>query len=207
MRDLLATLAIAIAQPKEEALTVLLTGNRIPSPVLIAMEREAEAVAAPTALTIVWKTNADRDGDFVMPGRMAILHMSGQCISDLPFEVTPFSPGAQLGVTHISNHQVLPVADVFCDAIRQFVRPNLRRVVAESRDQLFGRALGRVVAHELYHILLQTPEHGQSGLSRGKQRATDLLQPRVSFTSSDERRIAESRSASVPSVVTASGGQ
>jgi hypothetical protein len=211
MHDLLATLAIAsciaAAQPKEEAFTVLLTGKEIPSPVLIAMEREAQAVSAPSALTIVWKTDADRDHDFVVPGRMAIIHMRGRCVSALPFEGTPFSAGAKLGVTHISNHQILPIADVFCDAVREFVTPNLRGGVAESRDQLFGRALGRVLAHELYHILLQTPEHGRSGLSRAEQRATDLLPPGVSFTPSDERRIAESGSVSVSGEGADSGGQ
>jgi hypothetical protein len=198
MRNLLATLAItcgiAAGQSKDDVLTVLITGNNIPHFVLAAMEREVESALAPAALKLTWKSKQDRNGDLVVSGRMAIIHLRGQCVADPPVVAAGVRPseGAQLGVTHISDGRILPIADVLCNAVRDFVSAALRGKPVHNRDELFGRALGRVLAHELYHILLQTAEHGPSGLSRWEQSSTDLLLPQVFFTPSEERRIGES---------------
>lgn len=200
MRYLLATLAItcgiAAGQSADDGLTVLITGNDVPPLVLTAMEHEVESALSPAALKLTWKSKEDRNDGFVVSGRLAIIHMRGQCAADPQVETAAIrsSAGAQLGVTHIVDGQVLPIADVLCSAVRDFVSPDLRACSAHNRDELFGRALGRVLAHELYHILLQTTEHGHSGLSRGEQRSADLLLPQNSFTPSDERRIAKSAS-------------
>lgn len=50
-------------------------------------------------------------------------------------------------------------------------------------DLVVGRALGRVLAHELGHFLLRSPAHTAAGLMRPLQRADDLVAPaRASFT-------------------------
>jgi hypothetical protein len=50
-------------------------------------------------------------------------------------------------------------------------------------DLVFGRALGRVLAHEVGHFLLRTRQHTAVGLMRSLQRADDLVEPsRRSFT-------------------------
>ena len=212
MRNLLATLAItcgiAAGQSKDDVLTVLITGNNIPPFVLAAMEREVESTLAPAALKLTWISKQDRNGDLVVSGRMAIIHLRGQCVADPPVVAAGVRPseGAQLGVTHISDGRILPIADVLCNAVRDFVGPALRSSV-HNRDELYGRALGRVLAHELYHILLQTVEHGPSGLSRWEQRSTDLLLPQISFTPSEERRIGESAIDSLNGVVGDGGGR
>jgi hypothetical protein len=195
MRYLLAMLAItcgiAAGRPTGADLTVLIAGNDVPPFVLTAMEHEAESALAPAALHLTWKTKEDRQGDFVVSGPMAIIHMRGQCVAD-PSAAMRTAAGARLGVTHIADGQILPFADVLCDAVRDFVSPDLRGSSVQNRDELLGRALGRVLAHELYHIILQTTEHGRSGLSRREQRSIDLLLPQAYFSPSDERRIAKS---------------
>jgi hypothetical protein len=50
------------------------------------------------------------------------------------------------------------------------------------RDQFLARALGRVIAHELGHILLQSAEH-DVGIMRPVQAGRDLLSPdRATFS-------------------------
>jgi hypothetical protein len=173
------------------------------------MEREVESTLAPAALKLTWKSKQDRSANLVVSGRMAIIHMRGQCVADPPVAAAGMRPseGAQLGVTHISDGRILPIADVLCNAVRDFVSPAFRGNSLPNRDELFGRALGRVLAHELYHILLQTAEHGLSGLSRWELRSTDLLLPQVSFTPSEERRIVESAIDSLNGVVGDGGGR
>ena len=41
-------------------------------------------------------------------------------------------------------------------------------------EQVTGRVLGRVLAHELGHFLLRSPSHATSGLMRSAQSAPDL---------------------------------
>ena len=69
-----------------------------------------------------------------------------------------------------------------------------------------GELLGRVIAHELAHLLIGTRDHGIHGLMRGEWRVSELAQPHPSdwmLTSSDgsairraiRRRSSESRPA------------
>jgi hypothetical protein len=48
---------------------------------------------------------------------------------------------------------------------------------ATLRDQLIGRALGRVLAHEIGHYLLRSKGHAAEGLMRPQQLYDDLISP------------------------------
>ena len=48
------------------------------------------------------------------------------------------------------------------------------------KDLLLARLLGRIVAHELGHVLLNSPRHTDSGLMRALYRANDILRVRAS---------------------------
>src|SRR5262245_14365856 len=45
------------------------------------------------------------------------------------------------------------------------------------RDGVFGRAIGRVLAHEIGHVLLRSKAHAERGLMRPVQRADELVDP------------------------------
>jgi hypothetical protein len=45
------------------------------------------------------------------------------------------------------------------------------------RDRTAGRVIGRVIAHEIGHYVLQTPQHTASGLMRPVQSAEALAGP------------------------------
>ena len=55
-------------------------------------------------------------------------------------------------------------------------RPLAQRPQA-IRDQLIGRAIGRIAAHELGHYLLQRAGHVHAGLLRPKYSTNDLIEP------------------------------
>ena len=196
MRYLLATLALscglATAGQKSSpaAFTIVMIGDVPPPMVLHVMERETESALTPTAGSLDWKL-----GTRVAPivaGPMAVIHMRGNCglQGSAIKESAPVGSGIQLGVTHIANGRILPIADVFCDSVRASVARDLSAARAEFREQLWGRALGRVLAHELYHVLLQTTDHGDTGISRAAQTGADLLGPRNSFAASEVQRFA-----------------
>jgi hypothetical protein len=63
---------------------------------------------------------------------------------------------------------------------------------ASLREQLIGRALGRVLAHEIGHYLLRSKAHAADGLMRPQQLADDLISPsrhRFRLTAADAARL------------------
>ena len=202
MRYLLAMLALysstVAAQPRtdESVLTVLLKADSASAPLLRAMRREAESEFAPSGVKLNWGSSQDLQGTAVN-GQIAIIGLRGQCGPGAP--VRPLAPpvgkGSEaLGQTHMVNGKVLPIADVLCDAVHQLVDRDLRAAQAGEREELLGRALGRVLAHELYHIMLRTTDHARSGLLRPALTSAELLAPHNAFGEPDEHRITDSAS-------------
>ncbi len=44
-----------------------------------------------------------------------------------------------------------------------------------EREEVFGRALARVVAHELYHIFVRTVDHSSDGICKSAFSVQELL--------------------------------
>jgi hypothetical protein len=51
------------------------------------------------------------------------------------------------------------------------------------REHMFARALGRVVAHELYHTIARTTAHSQTGLARPTLSPAELTESDISLRS------------------------
>ena len=68
-----------------------------------------------------------------------------------------------LATTTITDGQVLPFSSLNCAALTNSVSGALAKEAGARRDFLYGRAMARVVAHEFYHVLMRTTEHGRSG--------------------------------------------
>jgi hypothetical protein len=94
-----------------------------------------------------------------------------------------------LGLTHVSDGQILPFSEVDCDKIRGIVGPELDRHNRLHTEQLFGRALGRVLAHELYHILAKTTRHAGKGVAKSTLSVNELLSGELTFGREDSDRI------------------
>jgi hypothetical protein len=67
-----------------------------------------------------------------------------------------------------------------------------------QRDLLLGRALGRVVAHELYHIVAQTARHGRAGVAKPFHTPDDLRRDGASFEEEDRAAIFRQRGPVLP---------
>jgi len=88
-----------------------------------------------------------------------------------------------LGFSHEVDGEVLPFIEIQCDLIRDLVQ-SATAAEGPRSDLLLGRALGRVVAHELYHVLIKTRKHGH-GLARPTLTADELVQDQLVFDSAD----------------------
>jgi hypothetical protein len=71
-----------------------------------------------------------------------------------------------LAFAHSSDGRILPFVEVQCDRVRRHVRDAFWGPDAERSEYLYGRALARVLAHELYHVLTGRKEHTPVGFTR-----------------------------------------
>jgi hypothetical protein len=88
--------------------------------------------------------------------------------------------------THVTNGEILPFAEVACDRVQSSLRAKL---AANVSDEVLGRALARVVAHEIYHIIAKTPHHGDEGVARRGLSSGDLIAESAAFSSHDLRKL------------------
>ena len=81
--------------------------------------------------------------------------------------------------------RVLPFSEVRCDAVKQalsYLRPEADSV---ERQKALGLAMGRVVAHELYHVLANATAHAAIGMAKAVESLDDLVSTRPIFFSAE----------------------
>ena len=143
-----------------------------PAAVRDAMQDEVRSIMAPMGLRFRWMDLAESNGKQISV-ELAVIEFNGRCdVGGL--SARDENPGA-LGWTHISDGVILPFANVDCAAVRSFIQKELLDMRLQTRAERFGRALGRVLAHELYHIFANTKRHGSEGVGREFYSARDLL--------------------------------
>jgi hypothetical protein len=141
-----------------------------------AMEHEVESIMAPMGLTFRWQDLATSDSRQASV-ELAVIEFKGRC--DVNGLMAHDSNPGPLGWTNISDGVILPFATVDCSAVRSFIQRELLNI--PGREKAFGRALGRVLAHELYHIIANTRHHGAEGVGREFYSAHDLLADNFQF--------------------------
>jgi hypothetical protein len=72
---------------------------------------------------------------------------------------------------------VQPYGEVACDKVAAAVRSAMSGEDYARRDVLLGRALGRVVAHELMHMLARSGAHTETGVGRAALSGKRLISP------------------------------
>jgi hypothetical protein len=138
---------------------------------------------------------------------LAVVGFDGSCSLPPGGAYGPAETGnlGRLASTAVSNGHVLPFISVDCNKLTNLLAPSLASEPAARGDYLYGRALARVVAHELYHALLDTPCHSRNGIAKAAFTARDLLSVGFAFEEDSlvrlETRAAESFPNTVPSVV------
>jgi len=142
-----------------------------PQEVLEAFQSETETIMEPIGIRLEWRAlNATRAEEVAT--ELAVVTVKGRC--DLAGMGLRSKIEGALGFTHMSDGQILPFAELSCDKLRNFVQGELLTLSADEREPAFGRALGRVLAHELYHIFANTTKHG-SGISKESYTVHDLM--------------------------------
>jgi hypothetical protein len=157
-----------------ELSAVLYTNFQQSIPVTIrhALEDEVESLMGPLGRHFAWRSLSGVSGHEVS-SELAVLTFKGRCNVD-GLTLKEIHPGP-LGWTHVSDGAILPFSEIDCDRIRDFVQKELLYRKPVEREEIFGRAVARVVVHELYHIFANTHHHASDGVAKAAYTAQELL--------------------------------
>jgi hypothetical protein len=157
---------------------VFLDFDSVPGAVPVdVMKREVDKILKPSGVALDWRLTSENHGDEVFNG-LVVLKFKGKCKLEGWGDAGPgMLPGQErtLGATRVVNGHVLPFTEVRCDEVKRalaYLRPEANQ---RERQKAFGIALGRVVAHELYHILARTTGHAARGLAKASESLQDLV--------------------------------
>ena len=173
-----------VTDAASEPIAIFVGSDKASDFVLAEMRREVESATQRTSIRISWQAlNAPREtGDY---SEVVVIRLVGDCNG---FDARPATTRVQkiLGSTHMAGGRILPFGDVFCEPVLQLIRPSLVGATQHERERLLGRALGRVLSHELYHILGRIKNHGTGGLAKSEHSHHDLVTREFRFDEQDE---------------------
>jgi hypothetical protein len=153
---------------------------------LDAMEREVASIVRESGIKVDWRLRDDVQSSESFE-RLVVVHFHGTCILQ-PTAATMDERG-YYAMTYISDGSVLPFSDVECDKISNSIRPELSKRQWRERDSILGRALGRVLAHELFHMLAKTEHHAGEGVTRSALSPAQLISDKLSMSRVDLEKL------------------
>jgi hypothetical protein len=110
---------------------------------------------------------------------LIVIELTGACA---PAEHSGRPADADRLAFTVEDHgKILPFVSVDCTALQEILASDLRREPRARRDVLYGRAMGRLIAHEMYHIESQTREHSKHGVAEAAISSRDLVSERFDF--------------------------
>jgi hypothetical protein len=141
------------------------------------MKRELETVMKPLGYVPDWREvgNATVKDSFE---NLVMVDFRGRCLMEAAD--SPVQTNGALARTQVSDGTVLPFSEVECDQVRASLRSGWGTQPRQS-DLALGRALGRVVAHELYHVLIRTTAHSSDGIEKKSLSETELVSDQLQF--------------------------
>lgn len=146
-----------------------------------AMRHELSRIFAPAGLNIdVQMKNAlprestSRD--------LLLFKLKGSCtMNALPIGALSDERGA-LAMTDSVDGEILDFGEVECDHVRVAIQRALGMGNPAAQEPLYGQALARVMAHELYHMLTQTGDHTRHGVTKERLSGWELSQEKFALS-------------------------
>lgn len=165
------------------AITAVLMPDENYSPIAIReMGREAAGILKHSGLKLQWRIGPSPQATSDL---LVVVRLRGRCEAEAP--PAPLQSGA-LGWSDEVDGTVLPFGELACDKIRGLIGAAMPRDQSPS-DVVLGRAMGRVLAHELYHMVARTDKHEAAGVTRPALSARELISGQLQLQPSDVEAI------------------
>lgn len=190
---LLAAIALPIAAkpPSTGAdVTVIVNfKNSFSAPAVRFMQREVEQILKATGVSLDWRTRAEA-GDATF-NDLVVMTFKGTCVfNPMPVVYDELGPYA---ITRTTGGEVQPFGEVDCDHVVSSLHTAMAGDDFAKADMLLGRALGRVVAHELVHMLTKSKQHGREGVEKAALSARQLIAESLPLSTFDIDRLHQER--------------
>jgi len=151
------------------------------------MQKEAENIIGTSGIELGWRMRDDASGGTF--NDLVVLTFKGACVLDptpvLHDELGPYA------FTRVSNGEVQPFGEVDCDRVVNSVKGAMFGDDYAKTDLLMGRALGRVVAHELVHMLTKSGRHAHVGVYKASLSGKQLISASLPLTALDIDQLKE----------------
>ncbi|MFN0106747.1 MAG: hypothetical protein ACKV2U_32215 [Bryobacteraceae bacterium] len=179
---LLAFAALLRLNAASPEVTVIIQLGEVFSPqAWQAMEAETGRIAKQAGIRLQFVEHSKAAGKEF--DDLVVFRMKGRCaMNAFP---APFDERGPYASAAVAGGNVLPFGEVRCDRIRESLKTAMAGRDFAQGDELLGRALGRVVAHELYHMLANTRGHSKSGVAKEALSARQLLSDDLSLADHD----------------------
>ena len=145
------------------------------------MQLEAERIVRKAGVNLAFKHRAEAAQQTY--NDLIFFKMSGRCEMDsFPALLDERGP---LAFTFTTDGRILPFGEVKCDRLRDSIKTARSGADYKQGNQLLGRAMGRVLAHELYHMLAQSKGHAKGGVARESLSPRQLIAEQLDFSDHD----------------------
>lgn len=178
----------AMSAPKSSNLTVVLDFQGRYSPASVeAMKQETQAILKGAGLHLDWKSR--EEASQASSSDLVVVRFNGACELPPPPLYDELGEIGPLASTYQTDGEVQPFSDVACDRVGAFVRSGLHGGDFKKGDLLIGRALGRVVAHELVHMLTGAKKHSRDGVFEPGLTVEQLVAGELPLSPADIERL------------------
>ena len=168
-------------------LTLVTSAERpLPAETVAEMHREMDKLMQQASIRVEWRELSDFSAGTEVHD-LVVVKFRGNCrIRPTPAVLDERGP---MAFTHTSDGEVLPFSEVLCDRVGVAAQSAMAGGEFGRLDELLGRALARVLAHELYHIKGKCNDHGHSGVARKALTGRELIAKTLDFAPADARRM------------------
>jgi hypothetical protein len=149
------------------------------------MEREATAILRSSGVRLDWRLVGEASGKSFHD--LVVMTFKGVC----EYEPEPprYDELGPYAMTRTTDGQIQPFGEVDCNHVVSSASGAMTGQDFERADLLVGRALGRVVAHELVHMLTKSAEHGKEGVEKPALSGRQLIAAFLPLSALDIDRV------------------
>ncbi len=149
------------------------------------MQREATLILGATGVHLSFTNRTEASShDF---SDLVVMTFRGNCKSEPP--APRYDESGPYAVTWTTDGRVLPFGEVDCEKVIQSARSAMWGGDLARAEMFYGRALGRVMAHELVHMLTKSGNHARSGVQRWALSPRDLTGTVLTLSKDDVNRL------------------
>ena len=153
------------------------------------MQRESGHILNSSGVRLDWRMLGE--APFASYRDLVVMTFKGAC------EYEPAAPTydelGPLAMTRTTNGEVQPFGEVDCDRVVSSARTAMSGLDYSRADLLIGRAMGRVVAHELVHMLTKSTGHGTEGVAKPSLSGKQLIAGFLPLSAFDIDRLKQER--------------